>query len=73
MQVEHVILKGAIAGAILKHADERGADLIVAGTRGAGFIRRMLVGSVATRIIRHAKIATLIVPDPREDEAPEQR
>jgi nucleotide-binding universal stress UspA family protein len=43
-----------VAGTILRHAEENGADLIVLPTRGYGAIRRALRGSVTARVLRNA-------------------
>jgi nucleotide-binding universal stress UspA family protein len=47
---------------ILKHAREIGADLLVVGSHGHGFIGSVLVGSVAQGIVRRAELPTLVVP-----------
>jgi nucleotide-binding universal stress UspA family protein len=43
-----------------------GADLIVVGTHGAHGMERMLLGSVADKVIRAAEQAVLVVPTHRE-------
>lgn len=62
-RVEHLIMDGIPAEAILEVADEQGADLIVLG--GA---RAMLdnTASVLAHIIRHARCPVLIVPMERK-------
>lgn len=65
-QLRTAILQGNPANALLKLADKEDADLIAAGTRGAGFAHRMLVGSVATRLMRHTSRSILIVSDSKE-------
>ncbi len=40
------------APAILELAEEEGADLIVLGTHGRGGLRRLVLGSVADKVIR---------------------
>lgn len=42
------------AHAVVEHAEKHGVDLCIVGTHGLSGIKRMLVGSVAERIIRHA-------------------
>jgi nucleotide-binding universal stress UspA family protein len=63
MQVQHVMLSGSPSGALLELAERMAADLIVAGTHGAGLMQRLIVGSVATRLMRHSTRSLLIVPD----------
>jgi nucleotide-binding universal stress UspA family protein len=67
VRVEKMILRGSPASALLELADKTQADLIVAGTHGAGFVQRMLLGSVATRLMRHSTRSLLIVPPGTED------
>jgi nucleotide-binding universal stress UspA family protein len=45
---------------ILELADEAGADLIVLGTHGRGGLRRMILGSVADKVIRGTHRAVLV-------------
>jgi nucleotide-binding universal stress UspA family protein len=54
--------KGPPADALLAHAADVGADLIVVGSHGRGFIGRMIVGSVATGVLRAARAAVFAVP-----------
>ncbi len=46
---------------VIRHADDLGADLVVTGTRGAGFFRGVVVGSTAERIARRASRPVLMV------------
>jgi nucleotide-binding universal stress UspA family protein len=52
---------GDPADEILRLAEEREADLIVAGARGVSFLERLLVGSVADRLLKYADCSVLIV------------
>jgi nucleotide-binding universal stress UspA family protein len=52
---------GDPAHEILELATERGADLIVTGSRGLGAVDRLILGSVARNILTHAKASVLIV------------
>jgi nucleotide-binding universal stress UspA family protein len=63
VRVEQVILSGNPAAAVLAFAEKEDADLIVCGTRGAGLVQRLLLGSIATRLMRHSTRSLLIVPD----------
>ena len=42
-------------------ADENGADLVVVGARGPSVAHRLLLGSVSTRLLHHARRPVLIV------------
>ncbi|MFM0472146.1 universal stress protein [Paraburkholderia strydomiana] len=59
-----------IAGALLRCAQQRGADLVVMGTHGRRGLRRMVIGSVAERFVRFATCPVLLVREPA-DEKPE--
>ena len=55
-------LTGRSAQEILQYAGSLDADLIVAGSRGAGLAQRIIVGSTATTTLRDAPCALLAVP-----------
>lgn len=62
MVVERVLLEGDPATEMLAFASGVNGDLIATGSHGHGFIARMLIGSVATRIIRASTCSVLTVP-----------
>lgn len=45
---------------VIRHAEDIGADLVVTGTRGAGFFRGVMVGSTAERIARRSSRPVLM-------------
>lgn len=53
---------GHVADTILAVADEFDARLIVLGSRGATDLPRVPAGSVATHLLRHARLPVLIAP-----------
>ncbi len=59
--VRHRLLFGDAAGAILDAAAEEKADLIVMGTHGRSGVSRLLLGSVAEHVLRHAVCPVLTV------------
>jgi len=60
--VEPDMVRGAIAEEILRTAEQVGARVIVLGSHGHSRLYRVLVGSVAEHVIRHATIPVLLVP-----------
>jgi nucleotide-binding universal stress UspA family protein len=62
MTVQRVMLQGEPATELLAFATSVNADMIATGSHGHGFVARMLVGSVTTRIIRCSTCSVLCVP-----------
>lgn len=58
---DSLFLRGAVAQEILGAIDARGADLVVMGKHGRGALNRILVGSVAERVVRHASVPVMTV------------
>ena len=52
---------GGAAEEIVALAEDKGAGLIVMGSRGRGGIRRALMGSVSENVVRHAHCPVLVV------------
>lgn len=59
------LVTGDPATGILKVADEVGATLICAGTTGKSGIERLLIGSVARRLLHDSEIPLLLTHDDR--------
>ncbi len=62
--VETTTVRGDPASALLAFVHQSGADLLGLGTQRHGVLDRLLVGSVATRVLRNARVATLAAPAP---------
>ena len=58
--VRAVVRVGDPATEIVEYADEEGCDLVVVGTHGRGGIPRLVLGSVAERVVRHAHVPVLV-------------
>ncbi|HCF61915.1 MAG TPA: universal stress protein, partial [Myxococcales bacterium] len=52
---------GVAYAEIVRFAEEQACDLIVMGTHGRTAVHRMLVGSTAERVVRHAPCPVLTV------------
>ncbi|HEX7124704.1 MAG TPA: universal stress protein [Thermodesulfobacteriota bacterium] len=55
------VLRGSTPDAIVRAAEAEGASLVVVGTHGRGGVRRLLLGSVAERIVRTSPCPVLTV------------
>jgi nucleotide-binding universal stress UspA family protein len=60
-QVELLVQEGAAAEEILRLAEQKAVDLIVMATHGRSGVRRLLLGSVAEKVIRSAPCPVLAV------------
>ena len=60
VEVSGVVRHGAPADEILEEAKSWGADVIVLSTHGRTGISRLLLGSVANRIVNHAPCPVLL-------------
>ena len=64
--VEFVGVRGLPTEEIVELAEEHHADLIVVGTREAGFLERLFAGSVSQGVARRAHCDVLIVHPPEQ-------
>jgi nucleotide-binding universal stress UspA family protein len=70
--VSHVLLEGDPAGEIARYAADAGIDVIVIGTHGRTGVDRLVMGSVAERVMREAPCSVLVVKLPKGVAAPER-
>ena len=62
---ECVVLDAAdVPRAIVEFAQREKADMIAMATHGRSGLRRLLLGSVAEQVIRHAHVPVLLYPPP---------
>jgi nucleotide-binding universal stress UspA family protein len=59
-EFEVLVEDGPPHAVIVRRAEERGADLVVVGAHGATGLSRILLGSVAERVVRHAHCPVLV-------------
>ena len=60
--VDTATVRGDPAPAVIAYAQQVSADLIAIGSQAHSLVERLMVGSVATRILRTAQCAVLAVP-----------
>ena len=56
-----VLAHGEVAPTILREAEQRGVDLIVVGSLGKSRMARVLMGSVADKLVHAAAVPVLVV------------
>lgn len=55
-----LVLRGDVADGIVEYAGKQAADLIIMGTHGAKGIEKILLGSVAERVLKRASCPILL-------------
>jgi nucleotide-binding universal stress UspA family protein len=60
--VDRVLVEGPAGPAIIDNAHD--AELIVVGRRGRGAVKSLVLGSVSSYVIQHARCPVLVVPAP---------
>lgn len=56
-----LVTHGDPASEIVRVAEDGGYDLVVVGSHGSGFVKRVLVGSVSNHVVHHAPCPVLVV------------
>lgn len=67
LDVEEIIVHGDAAAEIVRVAGENEADLIVISSHGRTGLGRMIFGSTAEAVVRHAGCPVLVVKPPQEE------
>ena len=61
-----------VPGTLVHVAEQRGAQLIVIGSRGLTGLKARLLGSTAHAVLRHAHLPVLVIPASTQEQAPEK-
>jgi nucleotide-binding universal stress UspA family protein len=61
VRIEGLAVRGRPFDGILRHAERRGAELVVVGRHGGGGLRTLLIGSTAERVARGRVTSVLVV------------
>ena len=70
LQLEELIVHGEAASEIVRVAKERNVDLIVISSHGRTGLGRILFGSTAEAVVRHATCPVLVVKPSQSQVAP---
>ena len=68
MPVPADVVTGPLIAGILGHAAANHADLLVLGARGASFMRHLMLGSTAERLVRTSDRPLLVVKQPPHEQ-----
>jgi nucleotide-binding universal stress UspA family protein len=71
IDVEELVVHGEAASEIVRVAKERDVDLIVIASHGRTGLGRILFGSTAESVVRHASCPVLVVKPPADDNSEE--
>lgn len=69
LDVEELVVHGEAAAEIVRVAKEREVDLIVISSHGRTGLGRILFGSTAEAVVRHASCPVLVVKPPAEEDS----
>jgi nucleotide-binding universal stress UspA family protein len=67
IEVEEMVVHGEAAAEIVRVARDRNVDLIVIASHGRTGLGRILFGSTAEAVVRHAHCPVLVVKPPQEE------
>jgi nucleotide-binding universal stress UspA family protein len=65
LKISSEIIQGSPRQVIVDEAESWGADLILMGSRGLGAWNRLLLGSVSSAVVHHAKCSVEVVRMPQ--------
>lgn len=71
VEIKTVIGYAPVIDNILGYAEHNNIHLIVMGTQGATGIKKIVVGTIANKIINETEIPTILIPDEYELKTPE--
>ncbi len=67
MEAESIVLKGNPAEEIVNFAEDPNVYMIIVGSLGKSGIKRVMLGSVSEKVVRHAKVPVLVVRGLKEE------
>ena len=61
LSIKTLLLQGNPASVILDYSKEEKFDLVIMGSRGMGKFKRLILGSVSSKIVHHSPCAILLI------------
>jgi len=61
IQTDIIVATNSVSSEIVNYADKFNVDLIIVGTRGRSGLKRMLLGSIASELVKYACCPVLII------------
>ncbi len=61
LKTDIVVTPVSVVGSMIDYAEKERADLIVIGTRGRSGFKKMLLGSVASGVVKYSHCPVLVV------------
>jgi nucleotide-binding universal stress UspA family protein len=61
IQTDIIVATNSVSSEIVDYADKFNVDLIIVGTRGRSGLKRMLLGSIASELVKYAGCPVLII------------
>jgi len=65
--IETVVKEGDIADSILKTAEDLNSDIIVMGSHSRKWLEKIIMGSVAEKVLSHSLIPMFIIPTKKQN------
>jgi len=63
LNIKTMVAEGTIAEAVMRVAEEEQADLVVLGRHSRRGLGKLLIGSVAEKVLHHSPIPVYIIPN----------
>lgn len=63
LEVETVLREGNTIRSIIEASEQKGADVIIMGTKGASGLKEMFIGSQTASVMQRARIPVLVIPE----------
>lgn len=61
LEIKTVMKRGHPAETIIKYASDNEIDLIIMGTRGLGGFKKMVIGSIAQRVVSYSNTPVMVI------------